>query len=157
MTIKTKFLAQAGILAAMYATVTIILAPISYGPIQVRVAEALTVLPYISPAAIPGLYVGCLIANIYGGNGLVDILAGSAITFIAALATYFLRKTRQPWLAPLPPVVFNALGVSFYLHKLFHLPYWLTAGYIAIGQTSACFLLGYPLLLVLLKKRNKLS
>lgn len=157
MTIKTKFLAQAGILAALYATVTIILAPISYGPIQVRVAEALTVLPYIFPAAIPGLYVGCLLANVYGGYGLVDILAGSAITLMAALATYFLRKTGQPWLAPLPPILFNALGVSFYLHKIAHLPYWLTAGYIAIGQTIACFLLGYPLLLVLLKKRNKLS
>ncbi|HOL16789.1 MAG TPA: QueT transporter family protein, partial [Bacillota bacterium] len=63
---------KAAMIGAIYAVLTISLAPISYGVIQVRVAEALTVLPYFSPAAIPGLFVGCVIANIFGGNGLLD-------------------------------------------------------------------------------------
>jgi uncharacterized membrane protein len=149
---STKFIAQTGIIAALYAAITIILAPISYGPIQVRLSEALTVLPYITPAAIPGLFIGCLVANIYGGLGLVDIFGGSLCTLIAAMFTYLLSKSKKPILAPLPPVVVNALGVSFYLHILFKYPYWLTVLYIAVGEFFACFVLGYALLQLLLKR-----
>lgn len=154
--LNTKFIAQTGIFAALYAVITISLAPISYGPIQVRVSEALTVFPYITPAAIPGLFLGCLVANIYGGLGLADILGGSLCTLIAAFLTYLLSKTKKPILAPLPPVVINAFGVSFYLHLLFKLPYWLTVLYIAVGEFLACYVLGYPLLKIILK-REKLS
>jgi uncharacterized membrane protein len=154
--LNTKFIAQTGIIAALYAVITISLAPISYGPIQVRVSEALTVLPYITPSAIPGLFLGCLVANIYGGLGLADILGGSLCTLIAAVLTYLLSKSRKPILAPLPPMVINALGVSLYLHLLFKLPYWLTVLYIAVGEFLACYVLGYPLLKIILK-REKLS
>jgi uncharacterized membrane protein len=154
--LNTKFIAQTGIIAALYAVITISLAPISYGPIQVRVSEALTVLPYITPSAIPGLFLGCLVANIYGGLGLADILGGSLCTLIAAVLTYLLSKSRKPILAPLPPMVINALGVSLYLHLLFKLPYWITVLYIAVGEFLACFALGYPLLKIILK-REKLS
>ena len=135
---------------------TIVLAPISYGPVQVRVSEVLTILPFLTPASVPGLFIGCVVANTYGGLGIYDIIGGSLCTLMAALLTYLLSKTRKPILAPLPPVVINALGVSLYLHFLFQLPYWLTVAYIALGEMVACFALGYPLLLVILK-REKLA
>ena len=154
---STKFIAQTGIIAALYATITILLAPISYGPIQVRLSEALTVLPYITPAAIPGLFIGCLVANVYGGLGIADIVGGSFFTLLAATFTFLLSKAKRPILAPLPPVVINALGVSLYLHLLFKLPYWLTVLYIAIGEFIACYVLGYPLLQMLLKRKKFLE
>ena len=73
---KTRLIVEAAVLGAIYVAITILLAPISYGQIQVRVAEALTVLPYLTPSAVPGLFVGCIIANIYQGN-LMDIIFGS--------------------------------------------------------------------------------
>lgn len=156
MKISSRQIALAGIIGALYAALTIILAPISYGPVQVRVAEAMTVFPFLTPWAIPGLYFGCMAANIFGGFGLVDIFGGSLITLLAALATYFLRRYKKAWLAPLPPILFNAFGVSLYLHILAELPYWLTVLYIGVGQTIACYIIGYPMLL-LLRKRWKQS
>jgi len=144
--LSTRYIAQVGIIASLYAAITVALAPISYGPIQVRVSEALTVLPYLTPAAIPGLFVGCVVANIYGGLGIYDIVGGSLCTLLAAFLTYLLSKTRKPILAPLPPIIVNSLGVSLYLHVLFQLPYWITVAYIAVGETVACFVLGYNLL-----------
>lgn len=157
MSFSTKYIAQVGIIAALYAVVTILLAPISYGPIQVRVSEALTVLPFLTPAAMPGLFLGCLVANVYGGLGLPDIIGGSLCTLLAAFLTYLMSKTKRPILAPIPPVVVNSLGVSLYLHLLFKLPYWITVAYIAVGEIAACFVLGYPLLLFLLRKKKFLD
>ena len=124
---------------------------------QVRVSEALTVLPYLTPTAIPGLFIGCLVANIYGGLGIYDIVGGSLCTLLAAYLTYLFSKTRKPVFAPLPPVVVNALGVSLYLHFLFQLPYWLTVAYIAVGEIAACYILGYPLLLIILRREKLLE
>jgi uncharacterized membrane protein len=154
--LSTRYIAQVGIIASLYAALTIVLAPISYGPLQVRISEALTILPFLTPSAVPGLFVGCLVANIYGGLGIYDIVGGSLCTLLAAYLTYLLSKTKQPLLAPLPPVVVNALGVSLYLHFLFQLPYWLTVAYIAVGEIIACFVVGYPLLLVILKQEKLL-
>ena len=81
---RTKYLTHAAIIAAVYVVLTIIFAPISYGQVQVRISEALTVLPYFTPAAIPGLFIGCIIANIYGGAGIIDIIFGSLATLFAA-------------------------------------------------------------------------
>ncbi len=157
MSLSTKFITQAGIIAALYAAVTIILAPLSYGPIQVRVSEALTVLPFITPAAIPGLFLGCVVANVYGGLGMYDIMGGSFCTLLASFFTFLLSRTKRPILAPLPPVVINAFGVSLYLHFLFGLPYLITVFYIGMGQILACFLLGYPLLKFILDKEKILK
>ncbi len=147
-----KNIALSGLIGGAYAVLTIALAPISYGPVQVRIAEALTVLPFLFPQSVLGLYFGCMIANIFGGFGPIDIFGGSFITLLAALATYYLRKTGKIWLAPLPPVLFNALGVSLYLHILADLPYWLTSLYIAVGQIVACYFIGIPFLLGIRKK-----
>lgn len=157
MSISSKFITQAGIIGSLYAALTILFAPISYGPIQVRVSEALTVLPFITPAAIPGLFLGCVVANLYGGLGLYDIIGGSICTLLAACFTYLLSRTKKPVLAPLPPVLINAFGVSLYLHFLFDLPYVLTVFYIAVGEIIACYFLGYPLLKFLLRKEKMLS
>ncbi|UCB52340.1 MAG: QueT transporter family protein [Candidatus Zixiibacteriota bacterium] len=154
---SSRYIAQVGVIAGLYAALTVVLAPISYGPIQLRVSEALTVLPYLTPAAIPGLFVGCLVANILGGLGIYDVVGGSLLTLLAAFLTHLIARTRRPFLAPLPPVLVNSLGVSLYLHLLFQLPYWLTVIYIAIGEVGACFVLGYPLLLIILRKKKLLE
>ncbi len=131
-----------------------IFAPISYGPVQVRIAEALVVLPFIDPSAIIGLFLGCVLANVYGGLGMVDIIGGSLCTLVAAYLTY---RVKNPKLAPLPPVLINAFGVSIYLHLLFDLPYWITVLYIGIGEVIACYILGYPLLILLIKNKKRLG
>lgn len=112
---NTLFLAQSAMIAAIYVVLTVILAPFSYGEVQVRVSEALTILPVFTPAAIPGLFVGCLISNILGGCILPDIIFGSIATLLGACFTYLLRN-RNKFLAPLPPIISNILIVPFVLH-----------------------------------------
>lgn len=152
--IKLNCLVRVAMIAAIYVILNIIFAPISYGLIQVRVAEALVVLPFLDPSAIIGLFIGCILANIYGGLGIVDIIGGSLCTLVAAYLTY---KLKDPKLAPLPPVLINAFGVSIYLHLLFDLSYWITVLYIGIGEVIACYILGYPLLILLIKNKKRLG
>ncbi|MFY9279380.1 MAG: QueT transporter family protein [Caldicoprobacterales bacterium] len=150
---RTRFIVEAAILAAVYAVITIILAPISYGQIQVRVSEALTILPYFTPAAVPGLFVGCIVSNIFGGGGLIDIIFGSLATLVAAILS---RKMRKPWLVPLPPVVVNGFVIGWVLYRIYGLPYWPSVGTVTAGQLIACYGLGYPLILVLEKHKEKI-
>ncbi|HEY4687217.1 MAG TPA: QueT transporter family protein [Candidatus Subteraquimicrobiales bacterium] len=161
---KVNFLARGALIAALYAVITVALAPISYTQIQVRVSEALTVLPYIEGAAIPGLYIGVIIANIYGGLGPWDIFGGSFLTLIAATLTWLLgkffrryRSARFKYLgaavALLPPVIINAFGVAYILKIVAKNPYWITVLFVGTGQTIAVYLLGYPLLLFLLRSK----
>lgn len=266
-------LALAGLVAAVYAVLSLVFLPISFGVYQVRVAEALTVLPFLAGAAVPGLYIGCLLANILGGMGWLDIVIGPLITLVAGLLTYYAGKTnwhklvtgvvpvaivlmwvgavylltsfeftdrtligvavsilgllpvllvalKRPkidfvirerfwtwatvalilsvvampflkntddlyfivcggllllaavfsaitltwfWLkdeeaslllAPLPPVVLNAFGVSFYLADIIGVDYWFCVQMIGVGQLIACYVLGLPILLIL--KRRKI-
>lgn len=147
---NSNYIVRIALITAIYVTINMIFAPISYGPVQIRMAEILTVLPFIDPAAIGGLFLGCILSNLWGGLGIVDVIGGSFCTLLAALLTYRMTK---PFLAPLPPVIVNALGVSLYLHLLFELPYWLTVLYIGLGQIIACYLFGYPLLLVFLRRK----
>lgn len=150
---KTIFLVQASLIAAIYATITIALAPISYGQIQVRVAEALTILPAFTPAAIPGLFVGCIVANLYGGGGIIDIVFGSLATLVAAYLSY---KMPEKWLIPLPPVIVNGIVVGYILNYLYGLPLLITMGWVTIGQTVACYGFGYPLMTILEKYKDKI-
>ncbi len=150
--IKPAFLARAAVIAALYAALTLALSPISYGLIQFRVAEALTVLAYFTPAAIPGLFIGCLIANIIGPYGILDIVFGSMATLIAAFLTY---KIKNKYLAPLPPVVTNVLIVGPLVAYFINVPFYVGMLYVGIGQLVVCYGLGLPLILALepLKKR----
>ncbi len=139
---KSQYLVRAAAIAALYATVTYFLKPISYGPLQIRVSEALTLLPILEGSAVPGLYIGCLVANLLGGQGPWDIYGGSAITLIAA---YMTSKTRNPYLGCIPPILLNAFGVSYYLSIIYDLPYLITALYIGIGQIISVAGIGIPL------------
>ncbi len=150
---KNRYLVHAAFIAAVYAVLTIAFAPLSYGQIQVRFAEALTILPYFTPAAIPGLFVGCIVANFFGPGGMLDVVFGSAASLIAA---YLTRKMPVKWLAPLPPVIVNGVIIGFLLNYLYQLPLLVTMGWVALGQLIACYFIGYPLLLLLEKYRDKI-
>lgn len=269
--LKIREISIAGLIAALYVVLSLAFLPISFGVYQVRIAEALTVLPFLTRAAIPGLFVGCVLANVFGGMGWLDIVFGPLITLVAAIATrysarlssnrnttlfagiplvfmwlgsiyllteftidfkimtgviltilafismvfavrvssdssegrplgfmmkvlslilvvvgwYMMKqdadlkmdltglglmlaalltymylmevqlKGRNPNLliAPLPPVVFNALGVSVYLAPLLGFNYWFSVQMVGIGELISCYLIGLPLL-ILLQKRS---
>ncbi len=140
--LTTRSLCVSAVIAALYAALTILLAPISYGNIQLRVSEAMTLLPMLLPQAIPGLFVGCLIANLYTGM-LTDIIFGSLATLLAALGTYYFRK--KPILAAACPVVANGVIVGLVLSITFNLPVLLTMGQVALGEIGAV-LIGFVLL-----------
>ncbi|MEP0827684.1 MAG: QueT transporter family protein [bacterium] len=150
-------IAYAGIIAALYAVLSIVFAPISFGVYQIRVAEALTVLPFLFPSAPYGLFAGCLVANIYGGNGIQDIIFGSLLTLLAGLLTRYAAKLKpRPiavMIAPLPPVIINAFGVALYLAEIFKMPYFTVVLMIGVGQLAACYLIGLPLLILLLARQ----
>ena len=110
MNFQVKSLARAGMIAAIYAALTLIFAPISFNAVQFRISEAMTVLPMLLPEAVPGLAVGCLVANILGGAALPDVIGGTLATLIAAILTRMLRK--KPVLAMASPVVINGLIVG---------------------------------------------
>ncbi|GAF27006.1 hypothetical protein MTCOM_12020 [Moorella thermoacetica] len=139
----TAKIARGAVIAALYAVVTIILKPISFGYLQVRVAEALTLLPILYPEAVPGLFIGCLISNIYGGLGPIDIFLGSLTTLAAAWLTYVWRRS---WIAYLPPILLNGVIVGAYLSYLLHVHILLAMGSVATGEAIAVLALGIPLL-----------
>ncbi len=149
MTVKKLTIGAA--IAAIYATLTIFLSPISYGPVQCRISEALCILPAFTPVAVWGLFVGCLIANIFTGS-LIDVVLGSLTTLLAAVLTYKTRK--NIYVAMLFPVILNALVVGSYLAVLYEgVPVLLSILYVGVGQAVSCYGLGLPLY-KLLKKKN---
>lgn len=141
---SVRYIIRASIIAGICAALTYFLKPISYGPLQVRVSEALTLLPLIESSAVPGLFLGCFLANLLGGLGPWDVYGGSFITLIAA---YLTSKMPNPFLGAIPPIILNALGVSYYLSLLYNMPYTLTAAYIAMGEFIAVGFLGIPMFL----------
>ncbi|MBR3765296.1 MAG: QueT transporter family protein [Clostridia bacterium] len=146
--LTTRSLCLSALIAALYAALTLLLAPISYGSLQCRISEAMTVLPILLPQAIPGLFVGCLIANLYTGL-ITDILFGSLATLLAALGTYLLRK--RPLLAALCPVAANGVIVGLVLSISQGLPRWLTMLEVAAGEVAAVAL-GMLILLPVLRR-----
>jgi len=151
----TKYLSHAGIIAALYAALTILLAPISYGLVQCRVSEAMSILPVFTGAAVPGLFLGCLIANLLTGAAIYDVIFGSLATLLAALCTHLLAKKHAPRaLLPLPSVLFNAVIIGWLLVTVYgvNVPLPLSMLYVGIGQAVACYGLGLPLMFVLEKK-----
>ena len=151
---STKFLVQAAVIAALYAALTIFLMPISYGVMQIRVSEVLTILPAFTPAAIPGLLIGCFVANMVGPYGMLDMVIGSAATLIAAFASYKLRK--NIYLVPIPPIIANGLLVGGMLYYAYGVPFSLPACifWVALGEAGACYALGLPLLKYLKKRES---
>ncbi len=125
-----KQMAQGGIIAVLYVILTFVFAPISFGAVQVRIAEALTILPLFTPAAVPGLFIGCLLANIFGGGIIWDVIFGSIATLIGAVLGRMLRSNR--WLVPIPLLVL----------------------YIAIGEIAGCYVLGELLAEVIIRRKG---
>ncbi|MEO2263058.1 QueT transporter family protein [Lachnospiraceae bacterium HCP28S3_F9] len=150
-----NFLTQAAMIAAIYVVLTYVFAPFSFGEVQVRIAEALTILPVFTPAAIPGLFVGCLIGNILGGAILPDIIFGSLATLIGAFFTYQLRD-KNKFLAPLPPIAANTIVVPFVLRYGYGvalpIPFMMLT--VGVGEVLSCGVLGMVLYFALRKYKN---
>jgi uncharacterized membrane protein len=141
--LNAKYIAKAAIIAAIYVVFTVILGEFAYGPVQFRIAEALVILPLVEPSSILGVTIGCMVANIFGGYGPIDIFGGSLVTLIAA---YFTSKMPNRVLAVLPPVLLNALIVSIWVSKLSGIPYIAIVLNIALGEAIAVGVLGMILL-----------
>lgn len=143
---NVNYLVKAGIIAALYVVLVLVFSFSSFGPIQFRVAEALTILPFFTSAAIPGLFVGCLIANILGGAIIWDTIFGSLATLLAAYLSYKLRK--KMWLVPVPPILINSVVVGILLKYAYGIPdgLLLLMGSVFLGQFVAVFGLGMILL-----------
>lgn len=146
---KVTFLTQAALIAAVYVVLCVVFAPISYGEIQVRIAEALVILPFFTPAAIPGLFIGCFLSNLIGGSILVDMVFGSIATLIGAVGSWYLRKSKV--LVLLPPIIANTLIVPFVLFYGYgvNLPIPFMMLTVGIGEVIAVAVLGSILLNVL--------
>jgi len=154
--IDTRFITHAALVAAVYAALTIWLAPISFGQQQLRFAEALSILPAFTPAAIPGLFIGCLISNTVSFFGLPDLIFGSLATLISSLLTYKLSQvlkergaTINAVLLPLPPVLINAVAIGALIAIMTGINFEIAALGVAIGQLLSCYGLGAPLYLLL--------
>lgn len=167
MKLSVRYLAEAAVIAALYAVLVLTLAPLSSGPVQVRISEALTILPALYGSAVPGLFLGCLVANLFTGN-VFDIVFGSLITLAAAILGRLLAKKAgkaAPFLAPLPAVILNALFLPF----VFVYGYGLTSfgnatstpavlGFMSLsvlaGETLSAYVLGLPLYFAVRKLKS---
>ena len=153
---STQYLTHAAAIAAIYTVLTVIAAGfgLANGAVQVRFSEALTVLPFFTPAAVPGLAVGCLISNIVTGCALPDIIFGTLATLLGALGSHALRRNR--FLVSLPPILANTSIIPFVLSYAYHIPggipyFMLTVG---AGEVISCLLFGQILLTALSPIRN---
>ena len=148
---NTRTLVRAALIAALYTVLTLLLQPLSYGEVQIRFSEALTLLPILLPEAVPALAVGCLLANILGGCTIFDIVFGTLATLLAALCTRRLRN--RFWLAALMPVLFNGVIVGAVVHycyaPVFPLPLSMLS--VAAGEAVACLVVG-PLLIRVMQR-----
>lgn len=162
MKFTTREITQAAVIAAAYLVIAFLFAPISFGLVQFRISEALMLLSAITPAAIPGLFVGCLLSNIMaGGLGIIDIVLGSLATLLASIATFYMAKkirgiSKLPksLMLPLPTVLFNAIIVGGYLplvipeirdlNESFVAVLLISMGSVFLGQMVVTYLLGIP-------------
>lgn len=153
---KVKTITHAAIIAALYVVLTFIANAmgIASGAVQIRLSEALTILPFFTPAAIPGLFVGCLLSNILVGGVILDIIFGSLATLIGAVGTYALRKHK--WLATVPPILSNTVIVPLVLIYAYSsteaLPYLMVT--VGAGEIISAGVLGMLLLTSLSKYKN---
>lgn len=143
---NTRYLTKSSLIAAIYIILVLLQIPmgnLAFGPIQLRLAEGLTLLPLVESAAIPGLFVGCLVSNLiltsYSTFGLTDILGGSLVTLIAA---YLTSKMPNRLAAALPPIILNGLIVSIWVSYFTKVPYWITVLGISGGEIASIAIFG---------------
>lgn len=146
---ETGFLVQGALIAALYVALTMMFAPISFGPVQFRISEALCILPFFTPAAIPGLFLGCLISNLLGTAVIMDVICGSLATLIGAVGSYWLRQHK--YLVCLPPILANTLIIPWVLRYAYGstdlVPFMMLT--VGIGEVLAIGVLGNGLLALL--------
>ena len=149
---NTQMITMGAAIAALYVVLTLIANAFGLAnyAIQVRFSEALTILPYFTPVAIPGLFAGCILSNILTGAMPLDVVFGSLATLIGAVVTYYFGK-KMPnlkWLAPIPPIVANTIVVPFVLAYVYKfegsIPYFMLT--VGIGEVISCGILGMILL-----------
>ena len=166
---KVAFLAQAAVIAALYTALTYVAAAmnLAYGAVQFRFSEALTLLPIFTPAAVPGLALGCFISNLASPFGPVDWIFGTLATLLAAICTRAVRNVelkKIPWLAPFMPVIFNAVIIGFevacfsaadiFAFSNFSFEAFISIGLsVGIGQFLMCYGLGIPLVIMIRKTK----
>ena len=153
---KVLFITQAAVIAALYVVLTYLAAllGLSSGAIQVRFSEALTILPYFISSAVPGVAIGCLLANFLTGCAVLDIVFGAIATLIGGIGSYLLRKNK--WLVPLPPIIANTLIVPWVLQTAYGVEdaYWYLMLTVGAGEVISCYLLGMILLFALDKHKK---
>lgn len=150
---KVQFMTQSAMIAAIYTALTIAFAPVAYGPVQFRISEALCILPFFTPAAIPGLFLGCMISNgvgvALGTAVLPDVIFGSLATLIGAVGSYAVRKNR--WLVCIPPIAANTIIIPWVLRYAYGapelIPFMMVT--VGIGEILAVGVLGNFLLAAL--------
>lgn len=152
---RVLYIAQAAMIAAIYVVLTVVGASFAFGPVQIRFSEALTILPVFTPAAVPGVFLGCFISNIAAGAVLPDIIFGSLATLTGAVFTWLLRS-KSKYLAPLPPVIANSVIVPFVLKYAYMepLPIPLMMLTVGIGEVVSCGILGLILYTALARYKN---
>lgn len=151
----TYFVAYGAAIAAVYTVLTMVFAPISFGPVQFRISEILCVLPFFTPAAVPGLFVGCFLSNLLCGAAGLDILFGSLATLIGAAGSLYLGK-KSKWLVCLPPILANTIIIPWVLRYAYGSPDLIPVAMatVGIGEILAIGVLGNLLLLTLERYRN---
>ena len=146
LTVRIAFI---GILAVIYALLTVSLGNLGYSWLQVRLSEALAPLPFLLGfPALAGVTMGCLIANVISPLGLPDIVFGTSLTLVSCVLSWR-ASYRKKILACVYPVLINAFGVSSYVSFFYGIPYWLSVATIGAGETISCIIIGYPLLIAL--------
>ena len=163
MSIQIRKIVFAGVVAAFYAALTIMIAPISYGPVQIRLAEALCILPFYYPITALGLFIGCVIANLFSPYGILDIVAGSVASLLSALLTMQLGRIKKDTItikaiACFPPVFFNALIIGAVIAwsetnggDAFWPALILNGVQVGLGQLIIMYAVGLPLIIYLPK------
>ncbi|MBP3568669.1 MAG: QueT transporter family protein [Lachnospiraceae bacterium] len=158
-------LVTAAMIAALYVVLSFAIAAfgLASGAIQVRVSEALTILPYFTASAIPGLTIGCLLFNLLSGAAILDVIFGTVATLIGAIVSYIIGKAakRISWmkfLVPVPPILANAFIVPWVLKTAYGLEdaYWYLVATVGLGEIISCGVLGMVLLFALMPLRNAL-
>lgn len=156
----TKRLVRTAVIAALYAVLTLFLAPISYGNIQFRISEIMVLLAFFDPFYIGGLTLGCFVANILGPNGMIDAIFGTIATFISVYAIsitgkYIKNDTKALIVASLWPVIFNGIIIGWELNYLYQLPFILSILEVAFGEFVIVTIVGIPVMKLINSKYGK--
>ena len=164
----THYLTRAAIVAALYTAVTLVVYPFSFGALQIRISEALTILPFFMPEAVVGLFIGCIISNLFSTNIVIlDVIFGSFATLLAAVLTRFCSKMGRigRWLAPMPPVLVNAIVIGLVIalsttsmsDGAFYTVFLYNGLTVGAGQLVACYGLGIPLSYIFDKIKERIK